>query len=91
MNGRHPLHCPIQELLKDYIEKQRVFAHISHKFYYSLDVSLSNFGFEGGKADLAKGLSPSFQVSHAFTLGSSMLPPTYHFASIYLSGKVIED
>ena len=50
--------------------------------------SLSNVAFEGGQGDLAKGLSPSFQVSHAFTLRSPMLPPTYHFASILSSGKV---
>jgi hypothetical protein len=44
--------------------------------------------FEGGKADLAKGLSANFQVAHSFTLGTGMQPSSYHFASIFASGKV---
>ena len=51
-------------------------------------VSLTNLVFEGGKADLAKGLSANFQVAHSFTLGTGMQPSSYHFASIYASGKV---
>lgn len=43
--------------------------------------------FEGGKADLAKGLSPNFQISHAFTLGTPAAPPAYHFGAVYVSGK----
>lgn len=54
----------------------------------SLDVALTNLIFEGGKADLAKGLSANFQVAHSFTLGSAMQPSSYHFASVYASGKV---
>jgi hypothetical protein len=53
-----------------------------------LDVALTNLIFEGGKADLAKGLSANFQVAHSFTLGSMMQPSSYHFASVYASGKV---
>lgn len=57
----------------------------------SIGVSLTNLLFEGGKADLAKGLSANFQVAHSFTLGSNpqQQPSSYHFASIYASGKVI--
>lgn len=50
-------------------------------------VSLTNFLFDGGKADLAKGLSANFQVSHSFTLGSMMMPPTYQFGGIFVAGK----
>lgn len=53
-----------------------------------VDVSLTNLVFEGGKADLAKGLSANFQVAHSFTLGTGMQPSSYHFASIFASGKV---
>lgn len=52
------------------------------------DVALTNLIFEGGKADLAKGLSSNFQVAHSFTLGSAMQPSSYHFASVFASGKV---
>jgi mitochondrial import receptor subunit TOM40 len=54
-------------------------------------VSLSHMLFEGGKADLAKGISQSFQISHSYTLGGGTgpyaMPPTYHFASIFVQGK----
>lgn len=62
---------------------------IKVSFFKSLDVALTNLIFEGGKADLAKGLSANFQVAHSFTLGSMMQPSSYHFASVYASGKVI--
>ena len=52
-----------------------------------IDVQLTNMFFEGGKADLAKGLSPNFQVSHSFTLGTPMSPPSYHFGAAFVSGK----
>lgn len=55
----------------------------------NVDVALTQQFFEGGKADLAKGISANFQVSHAFTLGSMMMPPTYHFGAIYVAGKVV--
>ena len=43
-----------------------------------------NYFFEGGKADLAKGLSPNFQVSHSFFLGGgSGAPQSYHFGALY--------
>jgi len=52
-------------------------------------VSLSQQIFEGGKADLAKGMSGNFQVSHAFTMGTAAQPATYHFGAIYVAGKVL--
>ena len=51
------------------------------------NVTLSNMAFEGGKADLAKGLSPNFQVAHSFSIGSGMVPSLYHFGAVYVSGK----
>jgi mitochondrial import receptor subunit TOM40 len=51
-------------------------------------VGLSQLFFEGGKADMAKGLSGNFQVSHSFSLGSVVAPPSYHFGAIYVAGKV---
>ena len=50
------------------------------------NVSLTNVLFDGAKADLAKGLSANFQVSHSFTLGSMVMPPSYHFGGIFVSG-----
>lgn len=61
-----------------------------HSFLIVLGVCLTQQFFEGGKADLAKGLSANFQVTHAFTLTNSMvMPPTYHFGAIYVAGKVL--
>jgi len=57
-------------------------------YNFFIDVSLTNMLFEGGKADLAKGLSSNFQVAHSFTLGTGMQPSSYNFASIFASGKV---
>lgn len=51
------------------------------------NVSLTNYLFDGAKADLAKGLSANFQVSHSFSLGSMMMPPAYHFGGIFVTGK----
>lgn len=51
------------------------------------NVSLNNFMFDGAKADLAKGLSANFQVSHAFSMGSMMMPPSYNFGGIFVMGK----
>lgn len=53
-----------------------------------LEVSLTNYLFEGGKAELAKGLSPNFQISHSFNLGSSTMPPVYHFGAVYADASV---
>jgi mitochondrial import receptor subunit TOM40 len=51
------------------------------------NVILSNLVFEGGKADLAKGLSPNFQVAHSFSLGTAGAPSLYHFGAVYVQGK----
>lgn len=51
------------------------------------NVSLTATLFEGGKADLAKGLSPNFQVAHSFSIGTGMVPSLYHFGAVYVNGK----
>jgi hypothetical protein len=44
--------------------------------------------FEGGKLDLGKMLSPTFQLSHAFQLGSRITPASYHFGSVFVGQTV---
>jgi mitochondrial import receptor subunit TOM40 len=53
------------------------------------DVFLNNYTFTGLRADLTKAFSmtPLFQVSHAFAMGSQGLPP-YAFAALYGTSKV---
>jgi mitochondrial import receptor subunit TOM40 len=53
------------------------------------DVFTNNLTFTGLRADLTKAfsVSPLFQVSHALSMGSQMLPP-YAFAALYGSPKV---
>lgn len=53
------------------------------------DVFLTNYMFTGLRADLTKAfsVSPLFQVSHAFSMGSQGLPP-YTFAALYGTPKV---
>ncbi|KAJ6502538.1 eukaryotic porin-domain-containing protein [Mycena sanguinolenta] len=51
---------------------------------------LSNFIFDGARADLTKSLSmnPLFQVTHSFALGSQTSPSSYNFGAIFGSTKV---
>lgn len=53
------------------------------------DVFLNNYTFSGLRADLTKAfsISPLFQVSHAFSMGSQGLPP-YTFAALFGTNKV---
>ena len=53
------------------------------------DVFLQNSMFTGLRADITKAfsMSPLFQVSHAFAMGSQNLPP-YTFAALYGTPKV---
>ncbi|KAJ1957843.1 translocase of outer mitochondrial membrane [Linderina pennispora] len=44
---------------------------------------LTNFWFEGGRADLAKVLSPNFQVLHTFQMGLPGQPSSFEFAGVY--------
>lgn len=56
------------------------------------DVFLNNYSFSGLRADLTKAfsISPLFQVSHAFSIGSQGLPP-YAFAALFGTNKVRND
>jgi len=51
---------------------------------------LSNFIFDGARADLTKGLSmnPAFQVTHSFSLASQTNPSQYNFGAVFASNKV---
>ncbi|KAF8654079.1 hypothetical protein AX16_003612 [Volvariella volvacea WC 439] len=51
---------------------------------------LTNFMFDGGRADLAKVLSanPLFQVTHTFSLGSQTAPSSYNFGAIFATPSV---
>lgn len=53
------------------------------------DVFLNNYTFTGLRADLTKAfsISPLFQVSHAFSIGSQGLPP-YTFAALFGTNKI---
>ena len=55
------------------------------------DVFLTNSMFTGLRADITKAfcMSPLFQVSHAFSMGSQNLPP-YTFAALYGTPSVSE-
>lgn len=51
---------------------------------------LTNFMFDGARADLTKAFSinPIFQVTHAFSLGSQSAPPAYNFGAVVGDSKV---
>ncbi|KAH8597995.1 eukaryotic porin/Tom40 [Bisporella sp. PMI_857] len=53
------------------------------------DVFLNNYTFSGLRADLTKAFSitPLFQVSHAFSIGSQGLPP-YAFGALFGTSKI---
>jgi len=52
---------------------------------------LTNFFFDGARADLAKNLSvsPLFQVTHSFSLASQTAPPTYNFGAVFANNSVL--
>jgi mitochondrial import receptor subunit TOM40 len=54
---------------------------------------LSNYIFDGARADLTKSLSadPLFQVTHSFALGSQTLPSSYNFGAIFANQKVFSE
>jgi len=51
---------------------------------------LTNFMFDGARADLSKTLSmnPAFQVTHSFAFGSSTSEPSYNFAAVFANANV---
>ncbi|KAG8217537.1 eukaryotic porin-domain-containing protein, partial [Butyriboletus roseoflavus] len=52
---------------------------------------LTNFMFDGARADLSKSLSinPAFQISHSFNLGSQVAAPSYNFGAVYATNSVL--
>ncbi|CAG8654068.1 6532_t:CDS:2, partial [Scutellospora calospora] len=48
---------------------------------------LTNQLFDGGRADLTKVLSQNLQVTHSFSMGSTLTPPTYNFGAAYIGTK----
>ncbi|KAI0093574.1 eukaryotic porin-domain-containing protein [Irpex rosettiformis] len=52
---------------------------------------LTNFFFDGARADLTKAfsMSPMFQVTHSFALGSQTAPSSYNFGAVYVSDDVL--
>ena len=56
----------------------------------SLVTHLTNFMFDGARADLSKNLSisPAFQISHSFNLGSQVAAPSYNFGAVYATNNV---
>ncbi|RHZ45168.1 hypothetical protein Glove_688g31 [Diversispora epigaea] len=48
---------------------------------------LTNHLFDGGRADLTKVLSPNFQVTHSFSMGSTVNAPTYNFGAAFIGTK----
>jgi hypothetical protein len=64
-------------------------GHVELGEIWAADIHAANFLFDGAKADLQKTVSinPIFQVSHSFTLGSTLGGPsasagTYNFQAI---------
>ncbi|GAW10329.1 eukaryotic porin-domain-containing protein [Lentinula edodes] len=51
---------------------------------------LTNYAFDGGRADLTKSMSmsPLFQVTHSFALGSQTMAPSYNFGAMYATENV---
>ncbi|KAI0062260.1 hypothetical protein BV25DRAFT_1945387 [Artomyces pyxidatus] len=51
---------------------------------------LTNFIFDGARADLMKGLSmdPAFQVTHSFSLASQTMPPSYSFGAVFANQQL---
>ena len=57
------------------------------------DTHLTNFFFDGARADITKGLSmsPAFQTTHSFTLGSQTSSPSYNFGTVFATQNVGPD
>lgn len=52
---------------------------------------MTNFLFDGARADLTKGLSlaPAFQVTHSFSLASATQPPSYNFGAVFADNNTL--
>lgn len=68
----------------------RVFFTLASILTPSVVTHLTNFMFDGARADLSKNLSinPAFQISHSFNLGSQVAAPSYNFGAVYATNNV---
>ncbi|CAG8707708.1 9193_t:CDS:2, partial [Acaulospora colombiana] len=48
---------------------------------------ITNYLFDGGRADLTKVLSQNLQVTHSFSMGSTVATPMYNFGAAYIGEK----
>ncbi|CAI2171111.1 2418_t:CDS:2 [Funneliformis geosporum] len=49
---------------------------------------LTNHLFDGGRADVTKVLSQHLQVTHSFSMGSTISPPMYNFGAAFIEGNL---
>lgn len=68
----------------------RLLFNLSLTLNLSAVTHLTNFMFDGARADLSKNLSvnPAFQISHSFNLGSQVAAPSYNFGAVYATNSV---
>lgn len=77
---------------------QKEVKRMPHKYFLAFPLTLNlpavthltNFMFDGARADLSKNLSisPAFQISHSFNLGSQVAAPSYNFGAVYATNNV---
>lgn len=48
---------------------------------------LTNHLFDGARVDLTKVLSQNMQVTHSFSMGSTVTPPLYNFGAAFIGAK----
>jgi mitochondrial import receptor subunit TOM40 len=60
-------------------------------YEHHAETHLTNFLFDGARADLTKGLSlsPAFQVTHSFSLASATQPPSYNFGAVFADNNTL--
>lgn len=68
----------------------QVLLDLSLTLKSSTATHLTNFMFDGARADLSKSLSinPAFQISHSFNLGSQVAAPSYNFGAVFATNNV---
>lgn len=60
---------------------------LAHPSPCNADVFVANYVIDGAKFDIAKSISPNFQVTHRFGLGQAN-PQNYSFGSFLASNRV---
>ena len=64
-------------------------ARVYGVYEHAIGTHLTNFFFDGARADLTKGLSmsPAFQVTHSFALGSQTAPSSYNLGAVFATDE----